>query len=185
MRDQEGFPRRSKAHASGKRRVLAAETHRSWLDNIRHPETNGVLPDCLKLTDMMLQPKHFDHFEMSLAYREALEALAKSRTGEPRPQQEWHGIGPDDSLELTESGKEARLSRGQLEYHAAGGTRQKVALASNEAALVKLALAGGVERVGALPSIDGFAAIAVAAKLRRLGLLTVGGGVHGRMQSMQ
>ena len=49
-------------------------------------------------------------------------------------------------------------------------------MASNEAALVKLVLAGGAARVGALPSIDGFAAIAVAAKLQRLGLLTVGGG---------
>ena len=64
-----------KAHASGKRQVLAAlKRYRSWLDNIRHPETNAVhCPDCLKLTDMMLQPKHFDHhFEMSLGYhREA------------------------------------------------------------------------------------------------------------------
>ena len=168
-----------KAHASGKRQVLAAlERYRSWLDNIRHPETNAVhCPDCLKLTDMMLQPKHFDHhFEMSLGYhREALEALAESRRSEPRPQEEWYGIGPEDSLELTESGKEARLSRGQLEYHA-NGVRQKVTLASNEAALVKLVLAGGAARVGALPSIDGFAAIAVAAKLQRLGLLTVGDG---------
>ena len=86
-------------------------------------------------------------------------------------------VCPDNRLELTERANEARVTRKFLEIRSARGKRTRSALGRSEAALVKALLADKAGKaqmtVGGLPSIDGYAAIAVAAKLERLGLLKV------------
>eukprot|EP01045_Picozoa_sp_COSAG04_P016968 COSAG04_NODE_1464_length_6614_cov_21.794014_2_plen_135_part_00 len=132
------------------------------------------------MAELLQSQEHFDRlFSVALSYlREALEAR-RAAGHLVHDDKAWYGIHPDNRLELTERANEARVTRGGkfLEIRSARGKRTRSALGRSEAALVKALLADKAGKaqmtVGGLPSIDGYAAIAVAAKLERLGLLKV------------
>ena len=166
----------------GKRQVAAAvRRYIDWLRRMKEPGAQRLhCPDCVTMAELLQSQEHFDRlFSVALSYlREALDAR-RAAGHLVHDDKAWYGIHPDNRLELTERANEARVTRGGkfLEIRSARGKRTRSALGRSEAALVKALLADKAGKaqmtVGGLPSIDGYAAIAVAAKLERLGLLKV------------